>query len=211
MMEVNGRSDFQRFLRSWIGSPLRVGAIAPSGASLARLITSEISEMSGPILELGAGTGVFTRALIDRGVDESDLTLVEYGSDFARLLDLRFPKARVLWMDAFQLTRYKLFGLEGAGAVISDLPLLSMPPRKVIAILSGAFMHLRIGGALYQFTYGPRCPIPRTILDRLGLKAVRIGGTMRNLPPAAVYRITRRCSFEWRRRMPALPPQVPMR
>jgi hypothetical protein len=33
--------------------------------------------------------------------------------------------------------------------------------------------------------------VPRPILDRLDLKAVRIGGTVRNLPPASVYRISR--------------------
>lgn len=192
MAEVTQRSDLPRFLKSWLGDPLRVAAIAPSGESLARLITSEISEMSAPILELGAGTGAFTRALLDRGVDESDLTLVEYGADFAQLLNLRYPKARVLCMDASRLARQKLFEPGGAGAVVSGLPLLSMSARKVIAILSGAFTYLRTGGAFYQFTYGPRCPVARTKLDRLGLTAVRIGGTMRNLPPAAVYRITRR-------------------
>ena len=66
MVEIDDRSDLQRFLRSWVGNPLRVGAIAPSGVSLAQLITSEISEESGPVLELGAGTGVFTRALLAR-------------------------------------------------------------------------------------------------------------------------------------------------
>ncbi|WP_040707863.1 class I SAM-dependent methyltransferase [Oceanibaculum indicum] len=209
MVEIDDRSDLQRFLRSWVGNPLRVGAIAPSGVSLAQLITSEISEESGPVLELGAGTGVFTRALLARGVDERNLTIIEYGSDFARLLDFRFPKARVLWMDASQLAKYKLFEPAMVGAVVSGLPLLSMPPRKVIAILSGAFMYLQNNGAFYQFTYGPRCPVSRTILDRLGLKAVRIGRTVRNLPPAAVYRITRRRSFEWRRDASDLPPQAP--
>jgi phosphatidylethanolamine/phosphatidyl-N-methylethanolamine N-methyltransferase len=144
------------------------------------------------VLELGAGTGAFTRALLARGVQERDLTLVEYGSDFMRMLQSRFPEARVLWMDAAQLARYDLFPNATVAAVISGLPLLTMPPRKVMSILSGAFTYLRPGGSFYQFTYGPRCPVPRPILDRLGLKARRIGGTVRNLPPASVYRITRR-------------------
>lgn len=184
--------DSFQFFRSWISDPLRVAAIAPSGESLARVMTRAIGPSDGPILELGAGTGVFTRALLGRGVRESDLTLVEYGSDFMRMLQLRFPHARVLWMDASQLGQYQLFDGAPVGAVVSGLPLLSMSPRKVMAILSGAFKYLRAGGAFYQFTYGPRCPVPRPILDRLGLKAVRVGGTVRNLPPASVYRITRR-------------------
>lgn len=77
------------------------------------------------------------------------------------------------------------------GAVISGLPLLSMPDRKVTAILDGAFAHLRPGAAFYQFTYGPRCPVPRPILDGLDLTATHIGRTLLNVPPAAVYRISR--------------------
>jgi hypothetical protein len=42
--------------------------------------------------------------------------------------------------------------------------------------------------------------VPRPILDRLGLEAVRIGGTVRNLPPASVYRISRREPFGYRER-----------
>jgi phospholipid N-methyltransferase len=95
-------------------------------------------------------------------------------------------------MDASQLAAYDLFPGASVGAVVSGLPLLSMPPRKVMSILSGAFSYIRPTGRFYQFTYGPRCPVPRPILDRLGLKATRVGGTVRNLPPAAVYRITRR-------------------
>ena len=155
-------------------------------------MTMEISPSDGPILELGPGTGAFTRALLERGIDEGDLTLVEYGPDFARLLQFRFLRARVLWMDASRLASHELFHEPNVGAVVSGLPLLSMSPRKAITILSGAFNYIRPNGVFYQFTYGPSCPVPRTILDHLGLKARRIGATVRNLPPAAVYRITRR-------------------
>jgi phosphatidylethanolamine/phosphatidyl-N-methylethanolamine N-methyltransferase len=193
-------SDFFRFFRSWVADPLRVGAVAPSGDSLSRLITQEIRPSDGPVLELGAGTGTFTRALLARGIRESDLTLVEYGSDFMRILQHRFPRARVLWMDASQLGNCDLFPGATVGAVVSGLPLLSMSTRKVMSILSGAFSHVRPAGSFYQFTYGLRCPVPRPILDRLGLKATRTGATVRNIPPAAVYRITRRQPFGITRR-----------
>ncbi|MBN9081420.1 MAG: hypothetical protein BGP04_24355 [Rhizobiales bacterium 62-17] len=188
-------SDILPFFHAWLSAPLRVASITPSGQALADLITSEISATTGPVLELGVGTGVFTRALLARGVLESDLTLVENGPEFALLLDQRFPKARVLTMDAARLRRCDQLQDTSLGAVVSGLPLLSMRSRKVIAILAGAFTHLKPGGSFYQFTYGPRCPVPRPLLDRLDLKAVRIGGTYCNLPPAAVYRISRRAPF----------------
>lgn len=189
---VSAYSDYFQFFRSWVSDPLRVAAVAPSGGSLSRLITKEIVPSDGPVLELGPGTGVFTQALLERGIRESDLTLIEYGSEFASMLQHRFPQARVLWMDASKLARYELFAEATVGAVVSGLPLLSMSPRKVMSILSGAFGYIRPEGGFYQFTYGPRCPVPHSMLDRLDLKATRIGGTVRNLPPAAVYRIARR-------------------
>ena len=203
---TNECADLFRFFWSWTSDQLRVAAIAPSGESLARVMTREIGPSDGPVLELGAGTGAFTRALLAQGVRETDLTLVEYGSNFMRMLQLRFPQARVLWMDASQLGQYKLFPEANVGAVVSGLPLLSMSPRKVMSILNGAFGYLKPTGAFYQFTYGPRCPVPRPILDRLGLKATRVGGTVRNLPPAAVYRITRRQPFGAVRRTSDLAP-----
>src|SRR5580692_9013510 len=152
--------DVLLFFRALASNPRAVGAIAPSGANLSSLITSEITAASGPILEFGAGTGVFTEALLARGVKESDLTLIEYGSDFMRLLQARFPSARVLWMDAAWMASYKLF-VEPLGAVISGLPLLNFPPGKVAAILAAAFSNLRDSGAFYQFTYGMQCPISK--------------------------------------------------
>lgn len=184
-------SDAFLFLRAWARNPLRIASVTPSSRSLSQLITQEIDPGCGRVIELGPGTGVFTRALLDRGLSERDLILVEQGSEFVGMLTARFPEATVLAMDAARIGSRDL-GSEPIGAVVSGLPLLSMPPRKVMAILSAAFLRLRPGGRIYQFTYGPRCPVPRSILDRLGLKAVLVDRTMRNLPPAAVYRISRR-------------------
>ncbi|MCC8970017.1 class I SAM-dependent methyltransferase [Bradyrhizobium brasilense] len=190
-MGATAVADFFQFFRSYVSNPGQVSAIAPSGQSLARLMTQEIVPGAGPVIELGPGMGVFTKALLQRGVPEQDLLLVEYGSDFMRLLQQRFPRAKVLWMDARQLSQYEPF-MAPAAATVSGLPLLTMSPRKVIAILTGAFRHMREDGAFYQFTYGPRCPVPRPILDRLGLKASLVGRTALNVPPASAYRIRRR-------------------
>jgi len=191
-MEIWQNTEYVRFFRNWLSDPLRVGAIAPSGQSLAALMTSEISAATGPVLELGPGTGVFTQALLERGITPRNLTLIESGEDFATLLEARFPGVRIIHMDAARLSRNTLFEGVPLGAVISGLPLLSMPPRKVMMILAGATGLLRPGGAFFQFTYGPRCPVSRPMLDRLGLKAKLIGRTFHNMPPAAVYRISRR-------------------
>ncbi|MET3330036.1 phosphatidylethanolamine/phosphatidyl-N-methylethanolamine N-methyltransferase [Bradyrhizobium japonicum] len=176
-------NDFLSFFLSWMSAPRRVGAIAPSGAALADLITREITASTGPILELGPGTGAFTYNLLKRGVRQQDLTLIEYGSDFMKLLQVRFPNARVLWMDAGRLTTERLYDGAPVGAVVSGLPLLNMSTRKVVSIVSGAFSYVRPGGAFYQFTYGMSCPVPRPILDRLGLRATLVDRALLNMPP----------------------------
>ncbi|WP_414444857.1 class I SAM-dependent methyltransferase [Burkholderia sp. 22PA0106] len=185
-------SDLLFFLRSWFENPLNVAAIAPSGEPLGRLITREITGSDGPVLELGAGTGVFTKALLRRGVAQRDLILVDNTDRFAALLAQRFPDAKIVIGDAARLESLGVALPQSVGSVVSGLPLLSMPKPKVAAILGGAFHYLREDGAFFQFTYGFRCPIPRATLDALGLKATCVGRVIRNLPPAAVYRISRK-------------------
>lgn len=184
-------SDLLPFFRAWVTDPRKVSAISPSSPALARLITSEVTETSSPVLELGPGTGVFTRALLDRGLRQDDLTLIETGPYFSSLLADRYPKARILQMDAARLGGKNLFGRGELSSAISGLPLLSMSPRQIMGILGGTFGYLREDGAFYQFTYGPRCPVPSAILARLDLRATRIGTTVRNMPPSSVYKIER--------------------
>lgn len=186
------RTDLHFFLRSFLRAPSRVGAIAPSGASLTRLITSEIRRDRGPVIELGPGTGVFTRALVASGIPEADLVLVEQGGEFAVALRSRFPAAQVLAMDAAKLHGLELLDGRKAGSAISGLPLRTMSPLKIMAILRATFDRLRPDAGFYQFTYGLGCPVPRPILDRLGLEAARVGTAFANLPPASVYCIRRR-------------------
>jgi phospholipid N-methyltransferase len=186
------KSDLLHFLRSRKSNPEKVGAVMPSGDALGRLITKRIDASHAPVIELGAGTGALTRALLARGVDEADLTLIESGPNFLKMLRERFPRAHVVKADAARLAGHALYAPGSVGAVVSGLPLLSMSPRKIMGVLTGAFHYLREDGAFYQFTYGPRCPVPKQMLERMGLESKRIGRTLRNLPPATVYRITRK-------------------
>ena len=182
------------FFLAWLANPRRIGAIAPSSTALANAITADLTPASAPVIELGPGTGVFTRSIIARGVPEHRLALIEYAADFVDKLRRDFPRAHVHRMDATHLRHVELFDGERAGAVVSGIPLLLMPAKSVIALMEGAFERLRPDGALYQFTYGRDAPIHDAILAHLGLKATRIGGTLANFPPAAVYCIRRRSS-----------------
>lgn len=184
-------NDTLSVLRAWASSPLKVGAEGPSTWSLASLITREIGPENGRVLELGAGSGSVTRALLACGVREANLSLVEFDPEHARLLRQRYPRSRVLEMDATCLRHLPLFEGAKLGAAICNLSLLALPPRHIVAILEGVFTNLHPGAAMYVSTYGFRCPVEQTLLDCLDLEATRIGSTFRHLPPATVYRISR--------------------
>src|SRR6266513_5468153 len=89
--------DEVRFLRSWIEKPLHMGAVMPSSRVLARTMAQYVDvESKGPVVELGPGTGAITNALIEHGVDQKRLVLVEYNSGFYTLLRERYPHPRIV-------------------------------------------------------------------------------------------------------------------
>ncbi|CAN0588753.1 unnamed protein product, partial [Ectocarpus sp. 12 AP-2014] len=64
--------DKGRFLRQWAGNPLAIGAITPSGPQLAHAMAGYLNpESIGPVVELGPGTGVVTKAILERGIAAS--------------------------------------------------------------------------------------------------------------------------------------------
>ena len=78
-------------------------------------------------------------------------------------------------------------GIERVAAVVSSLPLLSLPTEVVSGIVHGVFEVLPRGAALVQFTYGPSAPVPRPLRERLRLQAVSGRRIWRNVPPAVVW------------------------
>ncbi|WP_353193667.1 methyltransferase domain-containing protein [Pandoraea pnomenusa] len=188
-------NELLTFVREWGRSPRDVAAVAPSGHALASLITRKISPATGPVLELGPGTGAFTRALLRRGVSEDHLTLIEVGRSFADLLREKFPSARVLQMRAEVLSLQPPYLGNTFGAVVCGLGFLNMPRDTVFRILSGAFLYLQPHGEFFMFTYGATCSVPEDVLGELGLRATRLGKTYLNFPPATVYSISR-CNDE---------------
>jgi phospholipid N-methyltransferase len=184
------RGSYRRFLLSWLDSPFGVGAVAPSGRPLARLMTREL----GPgdrVLELGPGTGTLTREILARGVASHDLFLLERCPGFADLLERRFPGTTVLRGDATVRQDGLLADRGTIDCIVSGLPLVLFSREQKYRLLREAFRLLRPEGGFVQFTYGGRCPVDRRHLERLGLEARCIGFIALNVPPAFVYRISR--------------------
>jgi phosphatidylethanolamine/phosphatidyl-N-methylethanolamine N-methyltransferase len=183
------RQDLKLFLREMFRRPGEVVALAPSSTELAREMTRDIGPQTGPVIELGGGTGAFTRAILARGVAPADLTVFELNREFVEHLRAAHPGVRVLAEGAETLARHCAPGI---GATVSGLPLLSMPREVQRAIVGGAFDVMRPGGFFVQFTYGPRPPLAEAVRIELGLSVRRGRKIWGNLPPARVYTYTRR-------------------
>ncbi len=180
-----------RFLHNWVRTPIAIGAVVPSSRLLARLMAADISP-GARILELGAGTGSVTRAVLDSGVRPEDLYLVERNEEFAAILRRRFPRSPVIQADVGSLADHAADLPGGFDFIISGLPLVFFPLSHKVRILAQAFSLLRADGHFHQFTYRGRCPVGRETCMLLRLASSLIGFTPLNLPPAFVYRLTRK-------------------
>jgi phosphatidylethanolamine/phosphatidyl-N-methylethanolamine N-methyltransferase len=184
------------FLKRWLRRPFATGAVVPSGrllaAAMARATRTAIDGWPGHVVELGAGTGEVTKALLAAGIAPDRLVLVERDPEFATFLRRHFPAPRIVEGDAVRLSRLLVdHRIAPIAAVVSSLPLLSLPADVVNGIVTGVFEALPRGAALVQFTYGPKPPVPRALRARLGLIADRGNRIWRNVPPAVVWTFRR--------------------
>ncbi|HEY7243063.1 MAG TPA: methyltransferase [Xanthobacteraceae bacterium] len=178
--------DDVRFIRTWLEKPLTLGAVAPSSKALARRMAAYVDpRVPGAVVELGAGTGAITEALVAEGIDPGRLLLVEFDATFCRLLRGRYPAATVVQGDAYGL-KALLAGLlqEPAAAVVSGLPLFTKPMRMRLRLLFEAFALMAAGAPFVQFTYNTVAPIP-TRLDRVWAQSSE--RVWMNIPPARVW------------------------
>ena len=184
------------FLKRWLRRPFATGAVVPSGRPLAEAMAATtraaIDGRPGHVIELGAGTGGVTKALLAAGIAADRLILVERDPEFATFLRRHFPGPRIVEGDAARLPRLLAdHHIAPIAAVVSSLPLLSLPTEVVNGIVAGAFEALPRGAALVQFTYGPKPPIPRALRERLHLDGAHGKRIWRNVPPAVVWTFTR--------------------
>src|SRR3546814_3852785 len=90
----------------------------------------------------------------DLGVPPQDIAVVERDPVFARVIAARFPQVRVLQGDASELRRLlREAGIGPVKAVVSGLPLLSIPDRICLRIIGEAICALTDDGVFVQFTY----------------------------------------------------------
>lgn len=185
-----------RFFRQWLRDPRSIAALAPSGRKLAAHMAAAVGRDARTVVELGGGTGVMTRALLERGISPDHLLVLERNAVLHAHLARRFPGVEVVRANASDLVQVVRessgLALGKVDAVASSLGLLAMSHDEQRRLLVAALEVLRPSGRFVQFTYAPRCPVPRALRAELGLEARRDSWSLLNLPPAFVYVLHRR-------------------
>lgn len=195
------------FLRCWSRDPIVVGWPFASSYWTARRLAQAAFDAAipggGPILELGAGTGPVTEALIETGCPVEQIVVVERDAELCGLLERRFSGLQVLHGNALELggilARARLSSVR---VVLSGLPMRVVPPEAAARCYSEAFQLMPSGGAIIQYTYGFRPPVdPDESVPKLD--ATFVGREWRNVPPMGIwsYRLERASSAEGRVRV----------
>lgn len=178
--------DELKFFKGWIDKPKAVGSIVPTSSVTARKMASVIDTASGlPVLEVGPGTGVITRAILEHGVKPENLYAVEYSHDFVEHLRRLYPGVNIIEGDAFNLN--EALG-EHSGltfdSVITGVPLLNFPVPQRISYLENLLDRIPAGRPVVQLTYGPMSPIPP---GRGNYTVEHFHFVLRNIPPTRLW------------------------
>lgn len=181
------------FLKQYLRNPFGTGAVAPSGPQLAKLMVAIIApQPSEIIVELGPGTGSFTRELLAQGVDPANLILVEFNTEFIKFLKGEFPTLRIVEGAAQDLPQLlKALGQASVKKIISGIPLRSMKPSDCRQIARSVAAVLEPGGLFVQFSYFKASPVPKEVAAETGLSGECMGSAMNNVPPAFIWRYTK--------------------
>lgn len=176
------------FFRRWLANPLQMGSIVPSSAALCRRIVRQVRRTPDEaVIELGAGTGVVSRALLAAGLPAERLFVVEIVPEMAGHLRRTLPGAQVIEGDARLLPDLIPAAWHGRiGSVVCGIPLVLLPFAEQRRFLD-AIEAVAPGRGFLHFSYCATSPLPAR---RHALAARREAWTPLNFPPASVWRYT---------------------
>ncbi len=170
------------FFKEIIRHPKAMGACCPSSTRLASTMAAQVPlPLKGIVVELGGGTGAITGALLRHGVAAEKLFVIERSRKLCQFLQKCYPEVNIVEGDAAAFTKLVPVNTPIV-AIVSGLPLRSLPYATVRAVGKEVSKVLRGDSVLIQFTYDLRLKLALKIpLTRVHSKVV-----WRNLPPARV-------------------------
>jgi phospholipid N-methyltransferase len=186
------------FFTTFLKHPFSVGAVAPSSRRLGfRMLEGMDLDSARTVVELGPGTGAFTRVILDRIPTEARYLALELNERFAERLRERYRQIHVVHDSAERLGEHlEALGESRADCIFCGLPWASFTPGLQGRILHAVVENLAPGGRFATFAYVHAAWLPTARrfhrLLRDGFRSVRPSRVVwRNLPPAFVYHCER--------------------
>ena len=181
-------------LSEFVRHPKQVGAVAPSGTTLAAQAVAPIPRTGNPVVvELGPGTGSFTGAIQRRLGGRGRHIAVEINPRMAGLLAAKHPGVEVVTADAVRLEELLAErGVPRADVIVSGLPWTVFTPDRRQEMLDAAVRSLAADGAFTTFSYlhmrwsASARRLHHDLMDRFD-EVVEGRTVWANLPPALVY------------------------
>ena len=176
------------FFRRWLVNPLQMGSVVPSSPALCRRVAAQIDRRPDEaVLELGAGTGVISRALLGAGVPADKLLVVEIVPAMAAHLRRSLPGVQVIEGDARRLPELlPRQWHDRIGSVVCGIPLVLLAlveQRRFIDAIEA----VAPGKGFLHYSYCVTSPLP---WRKHAMAARREAWTPLNFPPASVWRYT---------------------
>jgi len=173
-----------RFLRSFLAGPGRVGAVLPTSRTTVRATLDMAPvDQARCVVELGAGTGPYTREIVPRLAPGARLLAFELDPALAGALaaDLSDPRVQVIADSATNLEAH----LDGARpeVIVSAIPFTSLPGEQRREILQVARRVLADDGVMLVLQYSPF--MRKALQEAFG--SVRIKVSPLNVPPAVLF------------------------
>jgi phosphatidylethanolamine/phosphatidyl-N-methylethanolamine N-methyltransferase len=175
------------FLQRMVVSPKSIGAVLPSSKRLAIYMAKEalksFDHSEDYILEVGAGTGRMTRALLDLGLSPQKLLCVELDLKLHNYMAQKFSMVTTIQGNATNLAT--LIDREKQGkisTIISGIPMRNLSAIEQNLLVQAYLSVLKPMGSILQFTYGGISPFSVP-----GLKGEKLARIYCNLPPATVW------------------------
>ena len=187
------------FFKQWLKSPMQLGSFAPISIKLANLAAHQLTiTKDTTIVEIGAGTGRLTRALLAKGANIPKLAMVELDPIMCGFLKHSLQQLygsksplKVIEGDAGALTKIIPHSWVGkVDYVVSAIPLFNMEESDRKKIISAALDVLNpVTGSIIHVSYSPVSPIKFMEGEILQKRAVSLWG---NVPPGFVWRFTQK-------------------
>lgn len=177
-------ADRMRFFYSFVRSPKTVGSITPSSSFLTKRMFRDVVWKPGQtIIELGAGTGVFTEQIAKNLAPQSSALIFERDQRMRERLQKRFPHL-FIQEDGLQMKEVLAKnGLEKADYIISGLPFANFSPEWRALFLDAIEQSLSENGLFIAYQYSRQ--LEKELKERF--RQIKISLVPFNIPPAFVY------------------------